>query len=239
MIDSGSSSNIIDESTFKRVQKKSLNIQLQKSKKRLFAFGSPTPLSVLGEFDFALESSSKITAATIIVVKNAQGCLLSGTTSIELGFLHFTVHNVKDQPEVQPKKLLQKPKNVTQVPTRLQPFIQEYDELFHGVGKLTDVQVKLHINSEVKPVVQPTHRIPFAIRDQVDREIKRLKDLDIIEEAQGATPWVSPIVAFSKPNNPENTRLCVDMRLPNTAIEREPQPTIDDLDTPNPQLMIL
>ena len=112
----------------------------------MFAFGSPTPLSVLGEFDFALESSSKITVATIIVVKNARGCLLSGTTSIELGFLHFTVHNVKDQPEVQPKKLLQKPKNVPQVPTRLQPLIQEYDELFHGVGKLTqsDVQIKLH-----------------------------------------------------------------------------------------------
>ena len=232
LIDSGSSSNIIDESTFKRVQKKNSNIQLTRSKRCLFAFGSPTPLSVIGEFDIALESSTKITVATIIVVKNARGCLLSGTTSIGLGLLHFTVHNVKDQPEAQPL-LHQTPKNVSQVPARLQPLIQQYDELFHGVGKLTDVQVKLHINPEVKPVVQPTRRIPFAIRDQVEKELKRLKDLDIIEEAQGATPWVSPIVAFPKPNNPENIRLCADMRLPNKAIERErhPQPTIDDLVT--------
>ena len=105
--------------------------------------------------------------------------MLSGTTSIELGFLHFTVHNVKDQPEVQPN-----PRNTSQIPTRLQSLIEEYDELFHGVGKLTDVQVKLHINPAVKPVVQPTRRIPFAMRDQVEKELKRLKDFDIIEEAR-------------------------------------------------------
>ena len=44
-------SNMVDESTFKRVQKKNSNCQLQKSKKRL-------------------------TPATITVVKNARGCLL-------------------------------------------------------------------------------------------------------------------------------------------------------------------
>ena len=148
--------------------------------------------------------------------------MLSGTTSIELGFLHFTAHNVKDQPEVQPD-----PKNTSQIPTRLHSLIEEYDELFHGVGKMTDVQVKLHINPAVKLVVQQTRRIPFAIRDQVEKELKQLKDLEIIEEAKGATPWVSLIVAFPKPNNPESIRLCVDMRLPNTAIERKrhPQPT--------------
>ena len=152
-------------------------------KKCLFAFGSQTPLPIIGEFDIALESSTKITAATIIVVKNARGCLLSGTTSIELGFLHFTVHNVKDQPDVQPN-----PKNTSQIPTRLQPFFEEYDELFHGLGKLTDVLVKLHINPAVKAVVQPTRRMPFAIKDQVEKKLKRLKDLDSIKEAQEATP---------------------------------------------------
>ena len=115
----------------------------------------------------------------------------------------------------------------------MRPLIQEYDEIFHGVGKLTDVKVKLHVHPDVKPVVQPTRRIPFAIRHQVETELQRLHDFDIIEEAQGATPWVSPIVVFPKPNDPENIRLFIDMHLPNTAIERErhPQPTIDDLVT--------
>ena len=41
-------------------------------------------------------------------------------------------------------------------------MVTKYDKVLHGVGKLTDVQVHLHINKEIKPVVQPTRRIPFA-----------------------------------------------------------------------------
>ncbi len=110
-------------------------------------------------------------------------------------------------------------------------MITKYDNVFRGVGKLTDVHVHLHINKEIKPVVQPTRRIPFAIREKVENELVRLQKEDIIEPAKGPSLWVSPIVAFPKPNNPEQIRLCVDMRQPNTAIlrERHPQPTIDDL----------
>ena len=105
-------------------------------------------------------------------------------------------------------------------------MVTKYDKVFHGVGKLTDVQVHLHINKEIKPVVQPTRRIPFAIRKKVESELVRLQKEDIIEPAKGPSLWVSPIVAFPKP-----IRLCIDMCQPNTAIQRErhPQPTIDDL----------
>ena len=96
---------------------------------------------------------------------------------------------------------------------------------------MKDVQVHLHIDKNVKPVVQPTRRIPFALRQKVEHELERLQQHDIIDPAQGPTLWVSPIVAFPKPNNPEKLRLCVDMRQANTAIlrERHPQPTIEDL----------
>ena len=59
----------------------------------------------------------------------------------------------------------------------------------------------------------------------------RLQENDIIEPAQGPTLWVSPIVAFPKPNNPDKLRLCVDIHQANIAIlrERHPQPTIQDL----------
>ena len=103
--------------------------------------------------------------------------------------------------------------------------------MFHGVGELTDVQVHLHIDKNVKPVVQPTRRIPFALRQNVEHELEKLQENDINEPSQGPTLWVSPIVAFAKPNNPDKLRLCVDMRQANTAIlrERHPQPTIEDL----------
>ena len=233
-IDSGSTENIIDETTYEHMLKKNPDIKLRPSKRRLFAYATPSPLSVLGEFESTVESKDRITFARIIVVKDGSACLLSGETSIELNLLQVNIPINKITEETTSKLTNLKPlAHDSKVPLRLKPLINEYDETFHGIGKLTNVQVKLHINKDVTPVVQHTRRIPFAMRHRVEAELQRLEKLDIIEPADGATPWVSPIVAFPKPNNPKKIRLCVDMRLPNTAIERErhPQPTIDDLIT--------
>ena len=156
----------------------------------------------------------------MFVVKNATGCLLSGHTAIELDLIHVKVNTVTAL-------------NSKEIPTRLTPLIQEYSDVFTGIGKLKNFKVHLHIDPSVKPVVQPTRRIPFAIRNRVEVELKHLEDSDIIEPTTGPTPWVSPIVVFPKPNQPDKIRLCVDMRMPNQAIQREhhPQPVIDDLIT--------
>jgi len=92
------------------------------------------------------------------------------------------------------------------------------------------VKVKLHINKEIKPVEQHVRRIPFHVRTQVDDELNRLEQLDIIEKADGHTPWVSPLVIVPKSTG---VRICIDSRAVNTAIERErhPMPTIEDLIT--------
>ncbi|CAC5369011.1 unnamed protein product [Mytilus coruscus] len=108
---------------------------------------------------------------------------------------------------------------------------EQYKDIFHGLGKLKDTQVKIHIDNTVKPIVQPHRRIPFHVRKQVEAELERLERLDIIERVHGPTPWVSPIVVAPKPKSPGEIRICVDMRLPNQAIQRERHitPTIDDL----------
>ena len=93
---------------------------------------------------------------------------------------------------------------------------------------MKDLQVRLHINTDKKPVEQKPRRIPFHIRKQVDEELERLQKLDIIEPAEGATPWISPVVVVHKQTG---VRLCIDSRAINTAIERErhPMPTVEDL----------
>ena len=54
---------------------------------------------------------------------------------------------------------------------------------------------------------------------------------DIIEKIDGPTPWVSPLVIVPKAKNPNDIRICVDMRHPNKAIKRERHisPTIDEI----------
>ncbi|KAF7709013.1 hypothetical protein HF521_018070, partial [Silurus meridionalis] len=85
------------------------------------------------------------------------------------------------------------------------------------------------IDPSVKPVEQPLRRIPFNLRGAVERKIKELVDMDIIEPAKGPTPWVNPVVIVPKANS--EIRLCLDMRQANRAIVREryPIPTVDEI----------
>ena len=108
-------------------------------------------------------------------------------------------------------------------------FQKKYPELFSGIGKLKDYQLKLHIDRKVKPVAQPLHRLPFRIREKVDKKLEVLKAKDIIESFSGPTPWVSPLVAVPKSNN--DLRICIDMRRANEAVQRErhPIPTVEEL----------
>lgn len=110
-------------------------------------------------------------------------------------------------------------------------IIHEYQDLFQGIGKIKDFQVKLHVDDSVQPVIQLHRRIPFHMRKKVERELDDLQEKGIIERVSGLTPWVSPIVVTPKPKNPERVCLCMDIRLPNTAIQRDQHitPTIDHL----------
>ena len=41
--------------------------------------------------------------------------------------------------------------------------MSDYKEIFEGVGKLKDYQVKLHVNPDVPPVAQRVRRTPFSL----------------------------------------------------------------------------
>ena len=105
----------------------------------------------------------------------------------------------------------------------------KYSDCFKGVGKLENFKLKLHINSKVEPVAQRMYRIPFTLREKVDKKLDKLESQDIIERLNDQTPWVCPVIVVLKPNG--DIRLCVDMRAANNAIvrERHPIPTVDEI----------
>ena len=77
---------------------------------------------------------------------------------------------------------------------------QKFPKCFEGVGKLNDFQLKIPIDESVKPVIQPIRRIPFHLREKLDRKLEELQQFDIIEKAEGPSIWVSPIVAIPTKN---------------------------------------
>ena len=120
---------------------------------------------------------------------------------------------------------------IATVSSKVTKLCNEYSEIFNGIWKLKDFQVKMHTDESVQPVVKPHRRIPFHIRKQIESELETLEKLDIIERVDGPTPWVSHIVVAPKPKNPNDIHLCVDMRLPNKAIlrSRHITQTLDDM----------
>ena len=68
--------------------------------------------------------------------------------------------------------------------------------------------VSISVKAGVDPVEQPARRPPFSVRDEIEKELKRLVDADVIEPVREASPWVSPIIPVRKHNS--SLRLCVD-----------------------------
>ena len=104
---------------------------------------------------------------------------------------------------------------------------EKYREVFTGVGKLKDFQLKL---LKKTPVAQPVRRLPFGLRAKVEEKLDELSAKDIIEEvSHNTTKWVSPLVVVPKTDG--DIRICVDMRRANSAVERErhPIPTIEEV----------
>ena len=205
LIDSGAGVNIMDSETYNNI-----NLPLQDTSKKIFGYNADSPLPVLGKFSASVTSKVTNTSADVqfYVIQGGEGNLMSYQTSTDLGLLHI-VNSVSS----------------SEASTNI---IKQYDDRFHDLGKMKGKAAKLYINKDVKPLAQKHRRVPFNLRDQVEAEIRKLEELDIIEKAEGPTPWVSPIVIIPKKTG---IRICVDMRAANEAIDRErhPVPTIEDL----------
>ena len=111
-------------------------------------------------------------------------------------------------------------------PVPSHPLLRDLESLFGGISKVKGKVIKLHIDPDVISKQQPHRRISFQVRKNVEMELKRLEELDIIETVTGPTPWVSLIVIVPKRSG--QVRICVDMREANKTVKHL-MPTIDDL----------
>ena len=218
MVDTGASINVLDQNTFEKLKE----VELKPTKVKAYPFNSKKPVEFRGKFETLIESKSRYCVATFYVMHEEDtGCLLSGNTAQELGVVQFNLNKIAD---------LQGPTANTK-DQAIQAIIEEYKEVFTGLGKLKNHAVKLNIDEEAIPQAQPQRRIPLHIRKKVKHAVKELQKEDIIEAVPETqpTPWVSPIVAV--PKKDDTVRIGVDMRMANQAINcvRYPIPTVNDI----------
>ena len=127
IIDSGASTNIIDETAYQQICQQE-KIAITKSTHKIMAYGSDKPLPAMGQFRAIMESKSYYAIATIHVIKGCNGSLLSYQTATEVGLIVLNVKQIKDKP----------------------PDIEELaatnPNLFNGIGDLNNFTLDLHID---------------------------------------------------------------------------------------------
>ena len=129
----------------------------------------------------------------------------------------------------------QKPR-VNVVTAGCDPLLQEFNDVFEGLGKL-EGQYTIVTDLSVKPVVHPPRRFPVALIDQVQEKLDNIVKDDIIAKVDQPTDWVSSMLAVRKPTlGPDgkvDIRICLDPKDLNGAIKREhfPMPTIEEVAT--------
>ena len=93
-----------------------------------------------------------------------------------------------------------------------------------GETMLTEFNIE---TGEATPRRQPARRIPYAVRDEVERQLRAMQDAQVIQPS--SSPWASPIVLVRKKDG--SMRFCVDYRGLNAVTKKDtfPLPRIDDL----------
>ncbi|CAB3979614.1 Hypothetical predicted protein, partial [Paramuricea clavata] len=203
----------MDRATWENLKQKGVKCESQKSEKKLFAYGQTDSIEVLGTFksDIFCKDSRVSCVDEFTVVEGPGKVLLGKNTAEKLNVLRV---GPPRSPQVYLDAYEGSDKDI----------MNDFKEIFSGVGKLKDFQMKLHIKDDVKPVAQPVRRLLFGLRAKVDKKLKELLE-DIIEEVPSRpTGWISPLAVVPKPDG--DIRICVDMRQANKAIERELHPIL-------------
>ncbi|KAK3726345.1 hypothetical protein QZH41_001516 [Actinostola sp. cb2023] len=91
------------------------------------------------------------------------------------------------------------------------------------VGKTDRINFEIDTNNH-PPVALKLRRTPFALRDEVDRQIREMEERGVIRES--ASPWSSPILLVPKKDG--SYRFCADFRALNdvTVTDIFPLPSI-------------
>lgn len=106
----------------------------------------------------------------------------------------------------------------------------EYRQLFDGTLRcFHGGKIRLHTKPDATPRFFRARTLPFAIKQRVEDEIRRLVHDDILEPVQFSN-WSTPIVPVLKKNN--TVRICGDFKVtfnPESKVEHYPLPRIDEL----------
>ncbi|KAK2183659.1 hypothetical protein NP493_301g03014 [Ridgeia piscesae] len=92
-------------------------------------------------------------------------------------------------------------------------LLEKYPKCFRGVGLFSGVY-HIDLKQDAEPVIHPPRRDPESMKDAVEKELKRMIEIDVIEKVD----WVNSVVYVTKPSG--ELRICLDPKDLNNCVRR-------------------
>lgn len=113
---------------------------------------------------------------------------------------------------------------------KLDILLNKYENIFSvNPGKLNNEKIHLSMKNNVTPIFLKPRTIPYALKDEVERELCRLENNGIITKVE-TSDWGTPIVPVRK--NDGSVRLCGDYKVTLNKyleVDRHPIPKISEI----------
>ena len=120
-------------------------------------------------------------------------------------------------------------KNTEKQPT-VDELLSQHKKVFLEEGKpIKDIMSWVDIPENTTPIYFKPRPVPYALRNKVEQELKRLQDAGVISKVE-QSDWASPIVVVPKPDG--NIRLCGDYKVSVNKVLTETHhtlPIVEDL----------
>ena len=88
---------------------------------------------------------------------------------------------------------------VTVDTSKIEQLLQKYGDVFREeLGTMQNIKVELKVMKGAKPRFHRPRTMPFALKEAVERELKRLKSMGIIICKVTHSTWAAPIVPIVK-----------------------------------------
>ena len=116
--------------------------------------------------------------------------------------------------------------------SQLNDLLSKHSELFtESYEGMKGLEAHITMRGDAKPVFVKARRVPYALKEQVERELDKLENKGVIKKTEKSC-WASPIVVVPKADN--TVRICGDYKSTiNQCVEDERYvlPTTQDLYT--------
>ena len=213
-VDTGASCSLISETTYKMLQTQTDLPPLQSTTAQLCTY-TGEQLPILGILNIPVSYHTQTVTVELVVVKGDGPSLMGRDLLQQIRLDWHSLHQIQSN-----------------LNSSLEALLTKHQAVFaEGLGKVKGFTAKLHVSPDAQPCFYKPRPVPHSLRTKLEKELKHLESLGIIEPVQ-FSDWAVPIVPVLKTNG--ELRVCGDYKLSVNRVaklETYPLPRIEDLFT--------